>query len=208
MGKIIDINGMKFNRWTVKKYDKIKNGMATWICECECGTIKSIAGNELRGNRSKSCGCYQIEKLIELSTTHGMSHSPTWISHNSMKERCSKEYDKEYPNYGGRGIKVCDRWLGKDGLLNFVEDMGLRPKGMTLDRKDVDGDYCKDNCKWSTPVEQSNNRRNNVYLTFMGKTQTIPQWSKELGITCSAIYQRRYKGLSIEEILHTPHKGA
>lgn len=99
-----------------------------------------------------------------------------------MVSRCTNPQDPAWDNYGGRGIKVCDRWLGDEGIFAFIEDLGSRPEGKTLDREDNDGNYCKENCKWSSPLEQSQNRRNVRDYTYEGKTQCLSAWSREFNV--------------------------
>lgn len=120
-----------------------------------------------------------------------------------IKDRCLNKNSKNYPRYGGRGIKVCDRWLGKEGATNFLKDMGKRPSPKhSIDRINNDGDYCPENCRWATWTEQENNRRINVYYEYNGKKMTLPQWSRELGINLGTLYYRKYtKKLDVPELL-------
>jgi hypothetical protein len=137
--------------------------------------------------------------------THGKSKTPEFICWEHMRHRCYNPKTKCYHNYGGRGIKVCDRWL--HSFSNFVEDMGMRPSGRhTLERIDNDGNYEPSNCKWATYVEQINNRRTNRFLEFDGKRLTMAQWARELGIKKETLAGRIRRGGSIDAALKSPVK--
>ena len=118
-----------------------------------------------------------------------------------MIRRCNEEQHYNYKNYGGRGIKVCERWMSD--FWNFVEDMGEKPsQAYSLDRIDNDGNYSPDNCKWSTSKEQNNNRRGRVNITYNGKTQSLSEWSRETGIKFITLSKRlvRNPDISTEEL--------
>lgn len=118
----------------------------------------------------------------------------------SMRNRCYNENQKSHKHYGGRGIVVCERWLGNDGFANFVADMGEKPFGYTIDRIDVNGNYEPSNCQWASMEEQANNKRTSRHLTANGKSMTLAQWAREIGCTPSAILLR-LKKMSVEEAL-------
>ena len=136
---------------------------------------------------------------------HGLSQTPTYDCFRNMHQRCSNPKNVGYANYGGRGIKVCSRWSIVD---NFVEDMGLKPDGLTIDRIDNDGDYTPENCKWSTPLEQGQNKRvykNARLVTFDGLTLSVSEWSRRTGINATTIEYRLGAGWSVEKaITHQP----
>lgn len=134
----------------------IKNGHYYGIFKCDCGTIKIIERGNVSSGKTKSCGCLKKEKMRSEKTTHGLTKTPTYVSWAQMKTRCLNPNYSEFFYYGGRGIKICDRW---SSFENFIADMGKRPKGKTLDRINTNGDYCPDNCRWATPLQQSRNRR-------------------------------------------------
>lgn len=136
------------------------------------------------------------------SRKHGMSQHPLWSVWRGMKERCLDENNKRFSDYGGRGIKICQRWL--DSFQAFVEDMGDRPAGHQLDRIDNDGNYEPGNCKWSTRSEQMLNRRNNHILEYRGERLTVSQWSEKLGMTFTALATRIRRGWTVEEAIETP----
>ena len=160
MGKLIDLTGRVFDRLTVLRRNGSNNqNGAKWECLCICGNKKTVNSSTLKQGTTKSCGCFAREKSIERFTTHGMSRrARQYGCWDSMKVRCTNPNNNAYKYYGGRGIKVCDRWL--NSFENFWEDMkeGYRDD-LTLDRIDNDGNYEPRNCKWSTRLEQIHNRR-------------------------------------------------
>lgn len=133
--------------------------------------------------------------------THGKSNTSVYRRWKAMRRRCLNPATDDYKNYGGRGIKICERW---DKFENFYADMGDPPAGMTLERRDTNGDYCPDNCYWASWTDQMNNRRNSIFLTLNGRTQTLPMWSREIHIKQSTLLRRHNKGWSDEKVLTTP----
>jgi len=198
--KLIDITGMKFGMLTVveRSEQNTKSREAKWICLCSCGNTTVTRGSKLRNGTVKSCGCLQRIASIEANTTHNHSYSNTYKIWSNMIHRCENPNNRYYYNYGDRGITVCDEW---HTFENFLNDMGEKPKGLTLDRMDNDGNYCKDNCEWTTMRSQSNNTRRNVYIEFDGKRQTIAQWARELNIGYDRLYGNIRRGKTIEQIL-------
>ena len=206
MSNIINEVGNKHGRLTVlRRAEKNKHNEATWVCECDCGNVIEAIGSHLRSGNTKSCGCIGREKIIERNKTHGLSHFLLYKTWTGMKQRCYNENSKVYKYYGGRGIKVCDRWL--NSFENFYEDMENKPKGMTIDRIDNDGNYEPGNCRWATKEQQSNNTSSNRLLNFNGRTQTMFLWAKELGLKYSTLRSRlNLYGWSVEKALTIPIK--
>lgn len=188
MPNIIDMIGKKFYRWTVIDKGDVHNGKHYWNCLCECGIKREVAGSHLRSGKTKSCGCLQKEINILRITKHGQSKTSIGAAWRNMKLRCCDNTNKHYKNYGGRGIKICDRWI--NSLENFYSDMGEKPTPKhTLERINNDGNYEPSNCKWATRNEQLKNKRvRKDAVMFDGKTTS--EWAKELGITRSAAQHR------------------
>ena len=155
--KARDLTGQRFGKLlALEPVGEDQQGRVLWRCQCDCGHQTIVIGCNLTSGNSKSCGCVQREKLSLRRWKHGMSQSLTYVSWYGMIKRCEDPHHRSYPNYGGRGIKVCERW---HSFENFLADMGERPKGTTLDRIDNNGNYCPGNCKWSTFLEQQRNKR-------------------------------------------------
>jgi hypothetical protein len=154
-------------------------------CKCSCGNYVVLRKPHFVNNHTKSCGCLQKEKISKLNKSHGLSNSSTYKSWASMITRCNNKKTVQYKNYGGRGIKVCEEWLD---FNNFLKDMGEKPNElMQLDRINNDGDYCKENCKWSTSKENCNNKSNNVKYNFNGQFLSVTEISRLSGINRTRI---------------------
>lgn len=156
--------GKKFGRFTViRKVESNRSSPRSvqrqYECRCDCGNIKVIKGVNLRFGSIVSCGCYKKQFIIQFNFKHGYSSSPIYRTWESMIQRCTNKKTSRYHRYGGRGIKVCDRWQGKDGFVNFLADMGERPKGTSIDRIDNDGNYEPSNCRWADLETQTRSLR-------------------------------------------------
>jgi hypothetical protein len=151
--------GNRFGSWTAIRY----RGAERFLCRCDCGTERAVRNNHLRSGKSRSCGCLKSQHISDSKTIHG--HTRKHINHplygtwTTMHQRCTNPNARGYERYGGRGITVCERWRGPDGFPNFLADMGERPAGLSLDRRDNDGNYEPSNCRWATASEQQRNTR-------------------------------------------------
>ena len=153
---------------------------------------------------SKKCLPHcECRRHFPYAKTHGFTGTREHIVWKHIRQRCNNPNDKSYPDYGGRGITVCERW---DDFTLFLEDMGERPTPQhTIERRDTDGDYCPENCYWAADrFIQNNNTRKNVFLTFEGRRLTIAQWAAEKGIEKDVLYKRRRRGWSVEDTLTLP----
>ena len=160
----LSLEGERLGRLRVISRVKNQGRSATWLCRCDCGNEITLTSGEFRRGRTQSCGCLGRELQIKRQTTHGQGRwqdrSPAYVSWLNMKSRCYNPNHRAFSYYGGRGIRVCKRWL--NSFENFLADMGDRPPGTTLDRyPDQDGDYEPSNCRWATKTEQQNNLRSN-----------------------------------------------
>lgn len=162
------------------------------LARCKCGTVRRVAFYDVKVGKSKGCGCEAKKRLAERSRVdnrrHGLADSPTHRSWIEMRRRCYAAHRKEFANYGGRGIVVCDRW--RNSFDNFLADMGPRPDGHTLDRIDNDGPYSPDNCRWAPRAAQERNKRSNAFYDFNGERMTVAEAAERYGIKPMTLYNR------------------
>ena len=187
----IDITNQKFNKYTAIKY----LGNSMWECKCDCGNIRKVNSWNLRHNVCKSCGCLVKEKKkqkIKKRKFHNLSKSRIYKIHKGMISRCKCSSSSRYERYGGRGITICDEWLGENGFINFYNWAMANgyQDDLTIERINIDKDYCPENCKWIPKEQQSLNTSRNHYITYKGITKCVEHWCKELGLKSNTIYSR------------------
>lgn len=182
-----DMTGMRFGRLlVVERHALGSSGQAVWLCVCDCGISRAVLGGSLRSGKTTSCGCYFRQVASKTNVKHGLGRSKTAGIWRSMISRCTNAADKSFGRYGGRGIKVCDKW---QDFLKFLEDMGECPEGHSIERLDNDRGYEPDNCKWIPSKLQVRNRRNT--LRFNGKP--LIEIAEETGIRYATLYSRLKK---------------
>ena len=207
MTRIKDLVGQQFGRLKVVAFHGLgENGRgASWLCQCSCGSDPKVVYRvDLINGRTKSCGCLSKEKSAEriraIATTHGQRKTRLYQTWLNMKQRCSNPAYKQYADYGGRGITVCERWLGS--FEAFSEDMGNPPSDKhTIERRETNGNYEPNNCYWATRNEQALNKRNNVNLTFNGRTQSMTEWARELNDHPTTFRSRLVRGWTVEQAM-------
>ena len=193
--------GDKFNRWKVLKKDKNKSTF--WICQCDCGTIRSIKATALYLETSKSCGCYNIEQL-KARKTHGESNTRLYSIWESMKARCYYKKHNKYKDYGGRGITVCEEWKNSfESFRDWALQNGYKDN-LTLDRINNNKGYLPENCRWVTQSEQCKNKRPKESKYFSGLTlKEIYKKADEKNLKRLTVYMRLKRGWSLEKALET-----
>ena len=172
------------------------SGKACWVCKCKCGNITVVSGDRLRQGVTKSCGCLAIDIIGNMNKTHGFTSggrkSPTYKSWTGMRGRCYTKTNKKYLRYGGRGIKMCDRW--KDSFDNFLADIGLKPSPEhSIDRINNDGNYEPGTCRWATDIEHSRNKSTTLRIRFQGEENDLATWCEKLGLPYHRTWQRLYR---------------
>lgn len=188
--------GDNFNRLTVVNFVRMQgSGHAIYKVHCDCGTEFEVLGSSVKSNNTKSCGCLHRDRVA----THGLSQSPTYKSWLAMKSRCLSPNAMEQKYYAGIGL--CERWLVFE---NFLADMGERPPGTSIERRDGTKGYAPDNCYWATPKQQIRNRRNTVRVTLNGVTLPLGEWAEVKGIGYATAWCRLKAGWTVEDALQIP----
>lgn len=207
MARLNNLTGNRYGRLVVIKRanDYITPSgrhYVQWLCRCDCGNTTIVIGDALVRHKTKSCGCYRNDKNTEKFSTHGESNNNklygVWCS---MKTRCYNRNSQYYSHYGGRGITVHDSW--RNNYIEFKEwaiKNGYQ-EGLTIDRIDVNGNYCPENCRWVDRSAQANNRRSNILCTLNGETHNLTEWSKITGISYSKLNQRFHAGWDVKRML-------
>lgn len=197
--------GQRFGRLTVVKLGPpSKSGDRRWWCECSCGSAcVLVSSNGLLCKGTGSCGCIHRETVSKQFSTHGQSGTPEHKCWMHIRQRCENPNDHSYPDYGGRGIRVCERW---QSFELFLSDMGPRPKrGYSIERIDVDGNYTPENCIWATAQQQARNKRVSIWIEYNGERLHIKEWEQRTDIDWGTL-RHRYVDLSwsAERTLTTP----
>ena len=201
-GKLIVI------KYLYTKYSKSNRKSHYFLCKCDCGNEVSFERNAIKSGHSKSCGCNKGDLFMP---KHNMSNTKFYKNWYGMKDRCNNPNNPAYYNYGGRGIKVCDRWL--ESFENFRDDMYesylehvaiYGEDNTSIDRIDVNGNYCPENCRWATNKIQANNKRTTHYITYNGETMSLAQFAHKYSspkVTYSTIYSRIENGWDLDRAI-------
>lgn len=215
--------GQRFGLLTVIGKDDTRKGSGSyWKCKCDCGGYITTQAKNLKAGYTKSCGClFRTAERIAMVSENGrknrrsassnfaerVAKHPLYQIWIDMRKRCNSPNNHAYKYYGGRGIKVCDRWNGDNGFENFVNDMGERPgKEYSIDRIDVNGGYCPENCRWATDIEQMNNTRRNSYVIYKDKRLSVTEFSRITGISHQSTSKFLCMGLDINYIVMNSHR--
>jgi hypothetical protein len=209
MPKIIDLSiyiGIKYNLLTIVSIERVNSKLYV-NAKCDCGNIGRYMLVKLKDGHTKSCGCLHKKVMSNILSSHGLYHTRLYKIWNGMIDRCRREKNKSYKNYGGRGIIVCQAWA-KDFLTfyNWAMQNGYEDN-LTIERNDVNGNYAPENCKWVTHKAQALNRRDNHRVTHNGVTKTIAEWAKDLKINYNTLINRiNTYNWSIEKAFTEPVK--
>jgi hypothetical protein len=197
----IDLAGQVFGKLTVTRPVGRKGGRVVWECRCDCGGVASVAASNLTTGNSTSCGCTRGEKHGQAKAGRPSAEYRTW---RHLVERCCNPSCASFAHYGGRGIKVCDRW--RNSFTAFFDDMGPKPTSKhSIDRIDVNGDYAPSNCRWATPKEQARNARSNRVVLVGEEWMPLSAACEQLGLDYFMVHSRLTKyGWSVDEALSTP----
>jgi len=193
-----NLMGKKFGSLTV--IENITKERSRWLCRCDCGNTHEAYAFQLLNGKSDNCGCLTGAKSSVSHAIHGMSGSPLHRTWSGMRQRCLNPNNDRWDSYGGRGIKICDRWLSFE---NFYADMGDRPADTSLDRIDNDKGYFPANCKWSSRQQQQNNMRSNVIISYNGEARTLANWASHLNLDEGMLRARYVRGWGVDR-LFTP----
>lgn len=197
--------GQRFGKLRVLSYEGRPNGNdygdSLWKVECDCGVVKVTKGYSLRAGLSTTCGCGTRQALLKVNTTHGKTRTVEYRLWVGMQTRCYNKKEKAYKYYGARGIRVCVRWLGDGGFVNFLADMGERPSAKHwIERKNNDRNYEPSNCCWATREVQANNKRNTIWVTWEGKKMSLKQACGKVRLPYYSVRSRMYrKGWSFQQ---------
>lgn len=199
--RTIDMKGKRYSSLTAMRASgKAASGDIKWLFKCDCGNEFVANGYYARSGKITTCPSCAAERTRRASVKHGMSETVEFSTWTDIQTRCYNQNTKAFPDYGGRGVRVCDRWLSS--FENFLLDMGTRPSaGHSIERNDVNGNYEPDNCRWATKAEQARNKRNTRFVEINGVTKRLQDWADQTGLAASAIHLRLKSGVVGADLL-------
>lgn len=206
MSKLIDLEGKRYGKlMVVKRMANRDKAVTVWECKCDCGNTTIVTSANLRSGRTKSCGCLRGIVSKQKATTHGMSKSKLYYIWSDIKQRCYQKNNPAFKFYGGRGIKMCNEWFKSyERFMKWAEINGYH-EGLTIERIDVNGDYCPDNCKWIQLSEQAQNRRSNILIDYNGESHCLSEWCNIYKVNYYLVYNRIHKNKwSFERAISEP----
>jgi hypothetical protein len=202
--KVRNLHGLVFHELEVQAFVQLGKQGAVWTCKCQCGNLVNVYAGDLKTGNTKSCGCRRRRVTREKSLTHGQAagknqanYTKIYKTWRSMLNRCHTASSSSYPDYGGRGITVCNEW--RKSFEVFYKDMGEPPSNGSLERIDVNSGYSKANCKWILLSEQANNKRNTVHVLLNGEKMIQAEAARRLNLHPSILCNWRKKGSRIPD---------
>ena len=210
MSAFIDLTGQRYSQLVVIERTQNKGNKVRWVCKCDCGATAIVSSHELRSGKTRSCGCLQRkisgEQTAKRNFKHGQTRTPLHNSWSGMIQRCEDSNYKWFKDYGARGVTVCPEWKDFTAFAKWAVASGYKP-GLSLDRINVNGNYCPENCRWATDKEQANNRRTNQIVCYNGESKTIAEWAALKGVPYHTLWNRlRVRGWPVEKALSVPKK--
>jgi len=198
-----DLVGLRFGNLTVESKQPNDRLYKTslWNCICDCGESRVVQRSALVCGIQVSCGCYNKKRIIETHTIHGLHGHSAYGTWKAMMDRCYNPLSKDYPDYGGRGIQVCENW---QEVAGFIAGMGEKQKGQSIDRIDENGDYAPDNCRWTDAKGQGEHKRNNAMVNHQGVIKHLAGVWRDTGMKESTLYNRLKAGLTVDEASSKP----
>ena len=209
MGKLEDLSGKRFGKLTViKRVDDYVSPsgrhQAKWLCQCDCGNTACITRSQLKSGKTKSCGCYQKQMASDANKTHGLSKERLYYIWKDMRSRCQNPKQKEYGDYGARGISLCSDWENYLKFREWALSHGYR-FDLTIDRIDNDKGYYPENCRWATRAQQNRNMRRNHHVIYRGKDYIVAELARKAGISKSVFLNRiMNEGFTVAEAVELP----
>jgi hypothetical protein len=209
MPKRIDLSGKRYGRLVaIRFHGKNERRKSLWLCRCDCGKEKIVNAGNLNSGNTTSCGCFNLEVIKEVSSTHGLTGTPEHDAWVNMIQRCTNPNNEDYYRWGGRGVKVCDRWL--NSFEAFYEDTGPRPSPKhSLDRwpNNETGHYEPGNFRWATKKEQNRNRRSNHWIEYNGMKMIVQDWASYFNLKKASCLTFYLKNHTMEEAYeHYKHR--
>ncbi len=201
MGKILNLTGKRFGSLTVLESLHVsKSGKRMWRCVCDCGNESVVQTSNLTSGHVKHCQQCGYKELAKKRTTHGKRRTKLYTKWHSMIRRCEEKSCKSYKDYGAKGIKVCKEWHDPEKFFIWAENHGYE-EGLEIDRIDAKGNYCPENCRFITRLENANNKTNNRIIFHNGEEKTLAEWARYYGVNYHYLYKKLSKGYSFDEAI-------